>query len=42
MSHWGTRVSLELVGQGAVGHSFDSLEIDGEPNLYGEDMKQGL
>ncbi|THV07127.1 cytochrome P450 [Dendrothele bispora CBS 962.96] len=42
MSHWGTRVSLELVGQGAVGHSFDSLEIDSVPNLYGEDMKQGF
>lgn len=42
MSHWGTRVSLELVGQGAAGHSFDSLAIGAEPNLYGEDMKQGL
>ncbi|PPR07484.1 hypothetical protein CVT26_013454 [Gymnopilus dilepis] len=42
MSHWGTRVSLELVGQGAVGHSFDPLEIESKPNLYGEDMKQGF
>jgi hypothetical protein len=42
MSHWGTRVSLELVGQGAAGFSFDTLAIDGKPNLYGEDMKQGL
>ncbi|KAF9459222.1 cytochrome P450 [Collybia nuda] len=42
MSHWGTRVSLELVGQGAVGHSFDSLEVEGKSSLYGEDMKQGF
>ncbi|KDR74416.1 hypothetical protein GALMADRAFT_250338 [Galerina marginata CBS 339.88] len=42
VSHWGTRLSLELVGQGAVGHSFDPLEIEAKANLYGEDMKQGF
>lgn len=42
MNYWGTRVALELTGQGAVGHSFDSLEIDAEPNLYGKEMKEGL
>ncbi|TDL14897.1 hypothetical protein BD410DRAFT_857216, partial [Rickenella mellea] len=41
MSHWGTRVSLEFVGQGAMGFSLDSLAIDAKPNLYGEDLKQG-
>jgi cytochrome P450 len=42
MSHWGNRVSFELVGQGAVGHSFDSLRVGDEPNLYGEEMKGGF
>ncbi|KAF9002952.1 cytochrome P450 [Cyathus striatus] len=42
MSHWGTRVSLELVGQGAIGFSLDTLAIDAKPNLYGEEMKQGF
>ncbi|TFY76368.1 hypothetical protein EWM64_g7641 [Hericium alpestre] len=42
MSHWGTRVSLEFVGQGAIGFQLDSLAIDSKPNLYGEDMKQGF
>ncbi|KAA1470689.1 cytochrome P450 [Dentipellis sp. KUC8613] len=42
MSHWGTRVSLEFVGQGAMGVSLDSLEVDAKPNLYGEDLKGGF
>ncbi|KAI0070119.1 cytochrome P450 [Panus rudis PR-1116 ss-1] len=38
MLNWMTRAALELVGQGGLGHSFDSLEKD-ELNPFAEDIK---
>ena len=38
MMHWMTRLALELLGQGGLGHSFDSLD-DAKPNLLAEDLK---
>jgi hypothetical protein len=42
MSTWGNRAALELVGQGLIGHSFDSLEVGNAPKLYGDDIKYGF
>ncbi|PCH40541.1 cytochrome P450 [Wolfiporia cocos MD-104 SS10] len=36
--HWMSRSALEVVGQGGLGHSFDSFESD-EQDPYGEAMK---
>ncbi|PCH40546.1 cytochrome P450 [Wolfiporia cocos MD-104 SS10] len=36
--HWMSRSALEIVGQGGLGHSFDSFESD-EQDPYGEAMK---
>ncbi|KAH9940844.1 cytochrome P450 [Epithele typhae] len=38
MLGWTTRAALEMVGQGGLGHSFDSLEAD-STNAYAENMK---
>ncbi|PCH36060.1 cytochrome P450 [Wolfiporia cocos MD-104 SS10] len=38
MLHWATRVSLELIGQGGLGYSFDPLAEDVK-NDYGEALK---
>lgn len=37
-----TRVALELVGQGGLGHSFDSLEPDSPTPLYTKAIKEFL
>jgi hypothetical protein len=39
--HWMTRTALELIGQGGLGYSFDSL-IAHTPNEFGEALKQLL
>lgn len=36
--NWMTRVALELVGQGGLGHSFDQLDKD-EINPFAEHVK---
>lgn len=36
--NWMTRTALELVGQGGLGHSFDSLDSDGL-NPFAEELK---
>lgn len=38
MMRWMTRTALELLGQGGLGHSFDSLEDEMENPLV-EDIK---
>ncbi|TCD71091.1 cytochrome P450-dit2 [Steccherinum ochraceum] len=38
LMQWFTRTALELLGQGGLGHSFDSLEDDTE-NTFTEDLK---
>ena len=38
MIHWMGRTALELIGQGALGHSFDSL-IEDSNDEYTEAVK---
>lgn len=38
MMSWLSRTALELIGQGALGHSFDRL-VEYTPNVYGEALK---
>ena len=39
MLDWSTRIALELIGQGGLGYSFDSLTTDCA-NPYGDAMKE--
>ena len=41
MLTWMTRLALELVGQGGLGYSFDSL-AENRPNIFGEKIKRLL
>lgn len=39
MLDWMGRAALELMGKGALGHSFDPL-VEDVPNAYAEALKQ--
>lgn len=41
MVNWFSRTALELIGQGGLGYSLDSLDTP-MPNPYGEALKQFL
>lgn len=42
MLSWTTRIALELIGQGGLGHSFDTLEPDTPIPLYARTITELL
>ncbi|KAH9940666.1 cytochrome P450 [Amylocystis lapponica] len=42
MVHWSSRTALEIIGQSALGHSFDPLTKDSVPTGYGAILKSGF